>query len=348
MLNEESIRWETVLENAREALNPKCRVCPVCNGRACAGVTPGPGGKGTGKTFMRNYDYLHERIRLQMDVLGEPFSPDTSISLFGKKLSLPVLAAPIGMVSFSLSDKLNEYTYAKAVLEGMKMAGSLAITGGGAFDESFFGPLKALEEVNGEGIPNLKPWKQELLLERIRITEKTGASAFVIDIDSAGLAHAGLSKNALERKSEEALAAIVLQSDMKLIVKGIMTPEAAIKAVRAGAYGIVVSNHGGRVMDEGLSTAEVLPEISRAVRGKVQVFVDGGVRSGADVFKMLALGADAVLIGRPYFVAAYGGGAQGVSLYTQIIHNELSDVMCMTGCKTISDITEDKIRINSY
>ena len=294
---------------------------------------------------MRNYDYLHERIRLQMDVLGEPFSPDTSISLFGKKLSLPVLAAPIGMVAFSLSDKLNEYTYAKAVLEGMSMAGSLAITGGGAFDESFFGPIQALEEMKGEGIPDLKPWKQELLFERIKIAEKTGAPAFVIDIDSAGLAHAGLSKNALERKSEEALTAIVRQSSMKLIVKGIMTPEAAIKAVRAGVYGIVVSNHGGRVMDEGLSTAEVLPEISKAVGGKVQVFVDGGVRSGADVFKMLALGADAVLIGRPYSVAVYGGGAQGVSLYTQMLRNELSDVMCMTGCKKISDITEDKIRL---
>ena len=344
MLKEEIISWETVLEDAREVLKPKCHVCPNCDGRACAGLTPGPGGKGTGKTFMRNSDYLHDRIRLQMDVLGEPFSPDTSVSLFGKKLSLPVLAAPIGMVAFNLSDKLNEYTYAKTVLEGMTMAGSLAITGGGAYDESFFGPIQALEEMKGEGIPNLKPWERELLYERIGIAEKTGAPAFVIDIDTAGLPHAGLSKNAIERKDEKALAEIVQQSEMKFIVKGIMTPKAAVKAAQAGVYGIVVSNHGGRVMDEGLSTAEVLPEIREVVGSRVKIFVDGGVRSGADVFKMLALGADAVLIGRPYSVAAYGGGVQGVFLYTQKIQNELIDVMRMTGCEKIADITADKIK----
>lgn len=344
-MNEEKLRWEDVLEHAKEALRPKCHVCPVCNGRACAGVSPGPGGKGAGKTFMRNYEYLHEHVRIQMDVLGEPFIPDTSTSLFGKKLSLPVLAAPIGMVAFSLSDRLNEYTYAKTVLKGMAMAGSLAMTGGGAFDESFFGPIRALEELKGEGIPSLKPWRQELLFERIQIAEKTGAPAFVVDIDTAGLPHASLAKNPVERKGEQALAEIAQHSGMDFIVKGIMTPEAAIKAVCAGAYGIVVSNHGGRVMDEGLSTAEVLSDICNAVGKKAKVFVDGGVRSGADVFKMLALGADAVLIGRPYSVAAYGGGEQGVALYTERIRSELSDIMGMTGCEKLSDITQDKIKI---
>ena len=344
-MTEQMLTWDTVQKNAKEALCGKCHVCPVCNGRACAGKTPGPGGKGSGKTFMRNYDFLHEHIRIHMDVLTGPLTPDTSLTLFGRNLSLPVLAAPIGMVSLNLSERLNEYTYAKAVLEGMVMAGSLGFTGGGPFDDCFFGPIKAIEEMNGAGIPNLKPWCQDLIFERMAIAEKTGAPAFVIDIDSAGLPHANLARDSIEYKSEADLAEIVERSKICFVVKGIMTPPAAERAVQAGVSAIVVSNHGGRVMDEGLSTAEMLPEICKAVGRKAKILVDGGVRSGADVFKMLALGADAVLIGRPYSVAAYGGGAEGVCLYTQKIQNELIDVMRMTGCARLSNITEDKIRI---
>lgn len=118
-----------------------------------------------------------------------------------------------------------------------------------------------------------------------------------------------------------------------------------MKAAEAGVYGIVVSNHGGRVMDDGLSTAEVLPEIRKAIGQKTKIFVDGGVRSGGDVFKMLALGADYVLIGRPYAIAAYGGKEEGVRLYTEKIREELANVMGMAGCRTLRDIDFSKIRV---
>jgi len=98
-------------------------------------------------------------------------------------------------------------------------------------------------------------------------------------------------------------------------------------------------------MDHGLSTAEVLPEIRAAVGADTKIFVDGGVRTGDDVFKMLALGADAVLIGRPYVIAAYGGGAEGVQLYTEKLKAELKDAMTMTSCKSLQEITRDKIRL---
>ena len=162
-------------------------------------------------------------------------------------------------------------------------------------------------------------------MERLKYAEDAGADTFLIDIDTAGLPHAGMALNPVERKSEQALAEIVSHTDMNFLVKGIMTPAAAVKAVRAGVSGIVVSNHGGRVIDEGVSTAEMLPEIRDAVGEKPLILVDGGIRSGNDVFKMLALGADAVLIGRPYSIAAYSGGAQGVFLYTQIFQKELRD-----------------------
>ncbi len=341
----DSLTWERVCENARKVLAPKCMVCPVCNGRACAGKASGPGGKGAGNTFMRNYDYLHNHVRLHMDVMGDPFAPDTSAELLGRHLSLPVLAAPIGMVAFSLSDTMSDYSYSRAILEGMLEAGSLGITGGGAKDENFFEPLQALKELGGQGIPNLKPWRQDLIFERLSMVKEAGADTFLIDIDSAGLPHAGLTRNPLERKGEAALAEIVQRTDMKFLVKGIMTPQAAIKAVRAGVSGIVVSNHGGRVIDDGLSTAEMLPEIRKAVGPGHLILADGGVRSGMDVFKMLALGADAVLIGRPYSIAAYGGGADGVCLYTNKVRKELIDTMIMTGCETIHDIDSSKIRI---
>ena len=95
------------------------------------------------------------------------------------------------------------------------------------------------------------------------------------------------------------------------ILKGIMTVKGAEKALEAGAAGIVVSNHGGRVLDQCPATAEVLPAIVDAVGGKMKVFVDGGIRSGMDVFKALALGADAVLIARPFVTMVYGGGRGG-------------------------------------
>ena len=119
-----------------------------------------------------------------------------------------------------------------------------------------------------------------------------------------------------------------------------MTPSAAERAARAGADGIVVSNHGGRVLDGVPSTAEVLPRIAQAVGGDLEVLVDGGIRSGLDVFRALALGAKACLICRPFVVAAFGGGEGGVVAYLEQLMTELKDSMEMCGAATIADIDE--------
>ncbi|MCQ2586096.1 MAG: alpha-hydroxy-acid oxidizing protein [Treponema sp.] len=109
-------------------------------------------------------------------------------------------------------------------------------------------------------------------------------------------------------------------------------------------YGIVVSSHGGRVMEDNPCPASLVQEIRKAVGPDFKIIVDGGIRTGGDVFKCLALGADAVLIGRPYAIAAHGGRAEGVKLYTQIIAEELKEIMIMTDCRSLKDITSDKIR----
>ncbi len=108
---------------------------------------------------------------------------------------------------------------------------------------------------------------------------------------------------------------------------------------KPGPAGIVVSNHGGRVLDHTPGTAEVLPEIAAAVKGKVKIFVDGGIRSGTDALKMLALGAEAVLVGRPMAIAAVGGGKQAVALLLTQYADQLRTAMIYGGCKSLSDVS---------
>ena len=143
----------------------------------------------------------------------------------------------------------------------------------------------------------------------------------------------------------EELKTIVQWAEKPFLLKGIMTVRGAEKALAAGAAGIVVSNHGGRVLDQCPATAEVLPEIAAAVGGKLKIFVDGGIRTGMDVFKALALGADAVLIGRPFVTAVYGGGAEGVRAYVEKLRAELTDTMAMCGAHSLSEITPDMVRL---
>ena len=114
-------------------------------------------------------------------------------------------------------------------------------------------------------------------------------------------------------------------------------------ALEAGAAGIVVSNHGGRVQDGVPATAEVLPAIAEAVKGQMVVMVDGGIRSGVDVCKALALGADACILARPYVTALYGGGAEGVKVLTEKLRAELADTMAMCGVHTLGEISRDMI-----
>ena len=121
---------------------------------------------------------------------------------------------------------------------------------------------------------------------------------------------------------------------------------AAGNALDAGVDVLVVSNHGGRVLDQCPATAEVLPEIAAALKGTgVKVLVDGGIRTGVDVFKALALGADGVLICRPFVTAVYGGGAEGVKCYIDKLAGELADTMQMCGAHTLAEITPDMVRV---
>lgn len=122
------------------------------------------------------------------------------------------------------------------------------------------------------------------------------------------------------------------------MVKGILTAEDARRAVEHGAAGIVVSNHGGRQLDGTLPTSEALPEVVDAVGGRAEVFVDGGIRRGSDIMKALALGARAVLVGRPYLWGLAIAGEAGVTRVLDILREELDLDMALAGRPTIASI----------
>ena len=322
----------------------KCRACPVCNGLACRGEVPGPGGKGSGSTFVRNVAQL-SKVKVNMDVTCGAIVPDTSGMLFGKEVSLPVYAAPIAGITNNFGAEMSDTQYNADILDGCIMANTIGFTGDGKFLEMFTGPLSMIDQRDGQGICTMKPWVKEGIDLRLEAVSKAKVLALATDIDSAGLPLLRNSEIPVETKSVEALKELKEALNVPLIVKGIMTVDSALRAKEAGADAIVVSNHGGRVLDETVSTIEVLEEIAKAVGDSMTVLVDGGFRTGHDIFKALALGADGVLIGRPVSLAAIAYGPQGVHDYFMNLKNELTDVMLMSGCATISDITRDKITV---
>lgn len=328
----------TARRNAAERLRNACKVCKHCDGAACAGQIPGFGGVGTGSSFVRNVEALASR-KLNLRVLHDARDPNTRLSLFGQDLSMPILGAAIAGVKVNKMNGITERELASAMVVGACLAGTLAMSGDGAHAEVFEASLAAAVEARGAAIPVVKPRLQDDLMSRVERARDAGATAIAVDVDAAGLVNMALLGQTVEPKTWKQISEIVQMARRPVVLKGIMTPEDAAIAVDAGAAGIVVSNHGGRALDHTPGTADVLPGIADAVNGRVAVLVDGGVRSGVDVLKMLALGADAVLIGRPLAVAAVGGGAEAVRLQLEEYGKQLRIAMMLTGCRSLSDVT---------
>lgn len=331
------MEMKEVRATARELMKGYCRICPVCDGRVCAGEVPGMGGLGTGASFRANVQALAD-VRLDMRLLHDAAAPDLSVTVLGKELALPVLAAPIGGVSFNMGGKRSEEDYVAAVLHGCRARGTLGCSGDGVPSFIIEAGLKAIRELDGEAIPFIKPWEDAELYDKLGKAAEAGARIAGIDVDAAGLVTLAKMGRPVGPKSPAKLRDIIDRFPMQFILKGIMTPDEARKARDAGAAGIVVSNHGGRVLDFTPGVAEVLPKVAAAVKGEIAVLADGGVRSGVDVLKMLALGADAVLIGRPFAMAAVGGLQDGVTAYLDQLTGELRSAMVLTGTAKASQV----------
>lgn len=329
--------YKEVLQAAQGQMGP-CRACPVCNGRACGGTIPGPGAKGSGTVAVRNFD-AWRNVRLNMDTIHENFEPDTSLTLFGRSFKYPFFAGPVGAMTLHYGDKYNDLDYNNILVPACAAAGIAAFTGDGTNHKVMEGAAAAITACGGAGIPTVKPWDNATVARKIALARSSGCFAMAMDIDAAGLPFLkNLTPPAGSKTVDELKEIVKLMNGKPFILKGIMTVNGAKKALEAGASGIVVSNHGGRVLDQCPATAEVLPAIVDAVGGKMTILVDGGIRTGMDVFKALALGADAVLIGRPFVNMVYGGGAEGVQVYVDKLRSELADTMAMCGAHKLSDI----------
>lgn len=338
------MNYQEILENARTCMGPYCKACPVCNGKACTSQMPGPGAKGTGTVAIRNYEKWQD-ICVNMDTICENGKADTSFEIFGRTYKAPIFAAPIGAMKLHYGDKYDDLEYNNILVPACADAGIAAFTGDGVNAAVMQGATEAIRAKDGKGIPTVKPWDVNTLQEKLELIKASGSFAVAMDIDAAGLPFLKNLTPPAGSKTTEELAEIVKAAGVPFILKGIMTVKGALKAKEAGASAIVVSNHGGRVLDQCPATAEVLEEIVQAVGKDMKIFVDGGLRSGVDIFKALALGADAVLIGRPYVTAVYGGGAEGVATYTEKLTAELADTMTMCGAHNLSEISREMVRV---
>jgi hypothetical protein len=328
-----------IFNNAKSKVT-KCRVCPVCNGVACAGEVPGMGGIGSGKSFQNNVKSLSDK-KLVMSVLHDANTPSCDFDFFGNKLSLPVLAAPIGNVPANVGGMPTE-EYTDYLIKGCIDSGTLSSIGDLPGVENF---AKTITGIKGRGkfvIPFIKPWDHDDVIKRLEIAVEAGCKICGTDVDSIGLPILYNAVPPVRVWTQKDLTTIIKKAHglgIKYIIKGIMSAGEAKIVADSGADAVIVSNHGGRVLDFGQGAAEVVPEIADAVGKSIMVLADGGIRSGSDVLKMLALGAKAVLICRPISIAIHGDNQSGLKKYFETIKQQLLHSMRMTGCQDLNSVT---------
>ena len=289
-------------------------------------------------------------LRLRPRVLRDVSAVDTSLTLLGTPLATPVLAAPTALHGLAHPDGEAE------TARGVAAAGSLLVVSTRA--------SRRLEEVPAG------PWwfqayvmrDRGLTLTLVERAAAAGATAVVLTGDTPylgtrpGATRAALAADPLvnlpgadpagtEQDPSTGLEAIgqLAAVGLPVLVKGVLRGDDALACLDAGAAGVVVSNHGGRQLDRAVPTAHALPEVAAAVAGRAPVLVDGGIRSGTDVLTALALGADAVLLGRPVLWALAAGGAAGVEACVQALTADLAHVMGLAGARHLDEVGADLV-----
>ncbi len=335
---------EEVRDLARKGLKGICAVYPHCDGgdericqREAYGKPIGFGGVGSGASFKANVTAL-AALRLKTRLIGEHFEPDSTLSFCGIELAMPIMGASTSGIG-RYSEAITETDFCRATIRGCREAGSITWRG----DTWFYTPedhpaLDALAQEGGHGIPIFKPRSQDILKRLIERAEKMNCPAVGVDLDGCGSTIMARHGQQVFRKSVGELRDLVQSTSLPFIAKGIMTPEDGEACVEAGVRVVAVSNHGGRVLDHTPGVAEVLPQIVARLGGKVLITADGGIRTGYDALKMLALGADTVMVGRDVARAAVGAGSLGVKLQMEHLRQTLQRAMVMTGCHDLSHI----------
>lgn len=261
---------------------------------------------------------------------------DTTLSLWGETFSTPVTTAALSHLH-----RVHPNGMAEMAL-GAKGANAIMFSGMGGDDE-----MTAMASTGARVIKIIKTYKDRSLI-RHRIDHATACGAFAVGMD---IDHAFERQNGYDRVDGmemrpitlEELTAFVRSTPLPFVVKGVLSVQDALMCVQAGVQGIVISHHNGR-LDHAVPPLMILPEIRHAVQGQLRLFVDCGLESGLDVFKCLALGADACCIGRPLMRSLQEGGAEKVTEHLQSITNDLRYTLSMTCSKDIRHIDPSVLR----
>jgi 4-hydroxymandelate oxidase len=313
------------------------------------------GGSGEESTLADN-TAAWARLRLRPRVLRDVSSVDTSLELLGTRLSSPVLVAPTAFHSLAHPEA------ELATARGTREAGSLLVLSSRA--------SRRLEDVAAVA----GPWWFQVYVYRdrgltralVQRAAASGARALVLTADTPyvgrkrhnrgdaslclpeedfltnlqGLAHRELAEQAPDVTFAD-ISRLHADSGLPVLVKGVLRADDARECLHHGAAGLIVSNHGGRQLDGALATAEALPEVVQACEGRVPVLVDGGVRTGRDVLRALALGARAVLLGRPVLWGLATGGAEGVRQVLDFLREDTAHALALAGAPDVSAVGAD-------
>jgi isopentenyl diphosphate isomerase/L-lactate dehydrogenase-like FMN-dependent dehydrogenase len=293
----------------------------------------------TKATFHRNPRAFH-RYLFRQKIFHEVSEPDVSIELFGRTLPTPAITAPVG--SFILFGKDAE----REVAEGTDRAGAMMLVSQAAkfspkeWREADKSPLVFMAYMNRG---------KEEVSAYAKLSQDLGFAAVGITMDTVRPVKIGdevplSTKDGKPRKGHKSTTRDIewmkQQVSLPVVVKGIMGADDARAAVNAGADTLVVSNHGGRILDFNRAALEALPEVVDAVGNKIPVMLDSGIRSGGDIVKALALGAKAVLVGRPVAWGLGAFGARGVERVFAILTEEMQRALTMTGVARIREVTK--------
>ncbi len=296
----------------------------------------------TKATFHRN-PRAFQKYLFRQRIFHNVVDPDLTVELFGRKLPIPAMVAPVG--SFSLIGEQKE----AEVAQGADRFGAMVFVSQAAkFDpkswrEASQSPLVFMAYMNRgkEEVSRYARLAQDLDYAAVGITMDTVKPVKIGD--EVPLSTKDGKPRQGHKSSAQEIEWMKQQVSLPVVVKGVMGAEDAKVAVNSGADAVVVSNHGGRILDYNRAALEALPEVVDAVGAKVPVLLDSGVRSGGDIVKALALGAKAVLVGRPVAWGVAAFGVAGVERVFSVLSEEMKRVLCMTGAGRVSEITKSLI-----
>lgn len=292
------------------------------------------------RATLRRNQRIFQKFLFRQKIFHDITNPDTTIELFGRTLPLPAIVAPVG--SFSLIGDTAE----REVAQGADLAGTMMFV-----SQAAKSTVRDWRDATGSPLvfmAYLSRGRDEVL-QSAKLAEELQFAAVGITMDVVRPVKLGdqvplSTKDGKPRRGQLAspkdIEWLKSQVSLPLVVKGIMGADDARVAVEAGADAVVVSNHGGRILDFNRAAVEALPEVVDAVGARATVLLDSGIRSGGDIVKALALGAKAVLVGRPVAWGVGAAGAKGVERIFAILTEEIKRVLTMTGIAGVGQITD--------